>query len=82
MEIQQMMECLLAKMDGNQAEMEATIRELRAHHEPLKEEMLAKLDANHERMMAKMDSQPEKMKACPGKTKATDLEANPEEIES
>jgi hypothetical protein len=44
--------------------------------------MLAKLDAHHKRMMTRMDSKLEKMEACLGKTEATDLEANPEEMES
>jgi hypothetical protein len=62
--------------------------EMKAGQQHLKEEMgasqemLAKLDAHHERMMARMDSQLEKMEACLGKTEATDLKANPEEIES
>jgi hypothetical protein len=43
--------------------------------ELLKEEMLAKLGVHHERLIARMVSQLEKMEA-------TDLEANPEEIES
>jgi hypothetical protein len=33
-------------------------------------------------MMTRMDSQLEKMKACSGKTKPMDLEANPEEKET
>jgi hypothetical protein len=82
MGMQQMMECLLAKIDANQAKTEAIIREFRADQEPLKEEILAKLDVHHERMMARMDSQLEKMEACRRKTKATDLEENPEEIVS
>jgi hypothetical protein len=41
---------------------------------------MAKLDAHYKRMMTRMDSQLEKMEACLGKTKATDSEANPEEI--
>jgi tRNA/tmRNA/rRNA uracil-C5-methylase (TrmA/RlmC/RlmD family) len=87
MELEQMMARLLAeirtkteKMHANQAEMKANhakthanLREMRAGQELLKEEMLVKLDAHHERMMARMDSQLEK---------ATDLESNPEEIES
>jgi hypothetical protein len=55
---------------------------MRAAQELLKEEMLAKLDAHHEKMMARMDCQLEKMEACLEKMEATDLEANPEEIES
>jgi hypothetical protein len=44
--------------------------------------MLATMEANQEKMMAKMDAQLEKMEACLGETKAMDLEATPEEIES
>jgi hypothetical protein len=50
--------------------------------EHLKEEMLAKMEANQDRMMVEMDSQLQKMDACLGQTEATDLEANPEEIRS
>jgi hypothetical protein len=65
--------------------MDANLRknreEMKAGQELLKEEMLAKLDAHYERMMTRMDSQLEEMDACLEK-EATDLEANPEEIES
>jgi hypothetical protein len=40
-----------------------------------------KIQNNHERMMARMDTQLEKIEACRGKTEATNLEANREEIE-
>jgi hypothetical protein len=43
--------------------------------EASREKMMAKLDAHHERMMFRMNSQLEKMEA-------TDLEANPEEMQS
>jgi hypothetical protein len=46
----------------------------------MKEEMLAKMEANQERMMARMDTQLEKMEACVGKTEVMNLDANPEEI--
>jgi hypothetical protein len=42
----------------------------------------ARTDANHEEMIAKLDSHHERMMACLGKTEATDLEANPEEMQS
>jgi hypothetical protein len=51
---------------------------MKADHELLKEEMLAKLGAHQERMMTRMDSQLEKMEACSGKMEPMDLEANPE----
>jgi hypothetical protein len=54
-------------MNTNQAKTDATLREMRAGQELLKEEMLAKLDVHHERMMAGMDSQLEKMEVCLGK---------------
>jgi hypothetical protein len=66
-------------MDANQAKTDASLKEIRAGQEHLKEQMMAKLDAYHERMMARMDSQLEKMEACLGKTEATNLEARPEE---
>jgi hypothetical protein len=66
-----------AKADANLREMK---EEMRAGQEPLKEEMLAKMETHHERM-ARMDSQLEKMDACIGTTEATDLEVNPKEIE-
>jgi hypothetical protein len=59
---------------------------MRAEWELLKEEMLAKMEANqemtdahHERMMARMDSQLQKMEACLEKMEATNLEASPKE---
>jgi hypothetical protein len=52
--MQQMIERLLAKMDTNQAKMDATLRKLRAGQGLLKEEMLAKMEANQEKMDAKM----------------------------
>jgi hypothetical protein len=55
----------------NQAKVDANLKEIRTGQEHLEE-----------KMMAKMDFQLEKMEACLGKTEATDLEANPEEIES
>jgi hypothetical protein len=56
------------KMYANQGETDATLREMRAGQELLKEDMLAKLHAHLERMMARMDSQLVKMVACLGKT--------------
>jgi hypothetical protein len=84
MEMQQMMERLLAKMDTNQAEIrtnqaktDASLREMRevmlAKMETSQERMDAKIDPHHERMMAKMDYQLEEMEAA-------DLGPNAEEI--
>jgi hypothetical protein len=66
----------------NQAKVDASLKEIRAGQELLKEKMLAKMETNQERMMDKKDSQPEKMEACLGNAVATDLEANPGEVES
>jgi hypothetical protein len=74
-EMQQMMECLLAKMDANQAKMDANLSKMR-------DKMLEKLHAHHERLMARMNFQLEKMGGLSRKDGTTDLEANPEEIES
>jgi hypothetical protein len=57
------------------AVMKAGHKELMTIMETNREKMVAKLDAHHERMMARMNSQLEN-------TEATDLEANPEEIQS
>jgi hypothetical protein len=46
------------------------------------QEVMAKLDAHYERMEALVDVSVKKMKACLQKMEATDLEANPGEIES
>jgi hypothetical protein len=78
MEMEQMMARLLAEIKTdismNQAKMDATIRELRAGQEFLKEEMLVKLGVHYGRIMARVNSQVEKMEAM-------DLEEDPEEIE-
>jgi hypothetical protein len=37
---------------------------------------------SHEEMMAKLNNHYERMIACLGKTEVTDLEANPEDMES
>jgi hypothetical protein len=66
-----MMERLVAATEKT----EANLKEMTAM-------LMAKLDAHHERMMVRMDSQPEKMEACIEKTEATNLEANPEKLES
>jgi hypothetical protein len=63
------------KMDENLKEMVAVMT---ASHK----EMLAKVEAKQVRMMARMDYWLEKIEACLGKTEATNLDANPEEIES
>jgi molybdenum-dependent DNA-binding transcriptional regulator ModE len=70
MEMQQMMECLLAKngrhpsRNKNQAQMGASLRDMReemlAKMETNQERTDAKIDAHHKRMMARMDSQLEK----------------------
>jgi hypothetical protein len=73
-EMKQMMACPLAEITTeigtNQAKTHATLRELRASQELLKEEMLAKLNVHYGKMMARMDPQLEKMEA-------TVLEAEP-----
>jgi hypothetical protein len=46
------------------------------------EKMLAAMDANSREMMAKLDVHHARTMACLGKTEATDLEANPENMES
>jgi hypothetical protein len=43
---------------------------------------MARLDASHQRMVPRMDSKLETVEACLGMTGATDLQANPKEIES
>jgi hypothetical protein len=50
MKMEQILECLLAKLEANQANTDATLKELKASQEHLKEEMLVKLDAHYERM--------------------------------
>jgi hypothetical protein len=66
----------------NQALMDASLWEMRACQELLKEEMLIKWYTHHERMMARMGSWLEKMEACLRETEVTDLEVNPEEMKS
>jgi hypothetical protein len=48
----------------------------------LKEDILAKMQANQERMMARMDAQLKEMGGLSRKDEATDLETKPEETES
>lgn len=73
-------------MDANQAETDSSLKQIRASHEHLKEEMrtgqgllkeqmLAKLDAYHESVMVRMDSQLEKVEVCLGMTEAPKVEA-------
>jgi FtsZ-binding cell division protein ZapB len=69
---------MLDKMDANQAEMKADREERKAEMKAYREEMRA----GHEEMMAKLDAHHERMMACLGKMEATDLEANPEEMQS
>jgi hypothetical protein len=95
--MEQVMECLLAKVKAIQAKIDANQAKMGFDLKEMKEEMLARLeamiqnnhdkmmarlDAHHERMMARMDSQVEKVEACQEKTETMDLEANPEEIGS
>jgi hypothetical protein len=82
MEMQQMMEHLLAKMHANWQETRATREKVRPDQELLKEEMLVEMETNKERVVAKMDSWLEKMEACLGKIEVMDLEINPEQIHS
>jgi capsule polysaccharide export protein KpsE/RkpR len=56
MEMQQMMERLLAKMGANQAKMDATIKEIRASQQHLEEEMLDKMEAKIGANQEKMDA--------------------------
>jgi hypothetical protein len=90
---EEMMARLEAMLQNNQENIAANLKEIRVSQALLKEEMLAKMETNqermdarsdshHERMMARMNSQLEKMEASLGKTEATDLEANPEKIQS
>jgi hypothetical protein len=85
MEVEQMMACLLEEMKTNQTKMDANLREMKeemlAKMEANQGKLMAKLDAHHERMMTKIDSQLAVMEACLGKTEATDLQADPEEME-
>jgi hypothetical protein len=67
MEMQQMVECLLAKMDTNQAEM-------KPYH---KNGWQSK--GNRREMLARMDSQVEKMEDCLGNMEDMDMETNLEE---
>jgi hypothetical protein len=53
-----------------------------ARIDSFQEEVMAKLDAHYERMEAPVDISIEKMEVSLQKTEATDLEANPGEIES
>jgi hypothetical protein len=61
--MEQLLECLLAKMDTNQAKTEANLREMTASQELLKEEMLVKMETNQERMEANHDNMDAKVDA-------------------
>jgi hypothetical protein len=95
MEMEQMMAYLLANIKAeirtSQAKTDATLKELKAGQEHLKDEiltkmeinqekMMAKLDASHQRLMARIDSKLETVKTCLGKNEVTDFQANQEEI--
>jgi hypothetical protein len=67
MEMQQMTECLLAKMDAMQQKIDANNEKFKV----LQDALISLMDAHQERMMV-----------CLGKTEATGLEANPEEKEN
>jgi hypothetical protein len=73
---------VLTAIANIQASLEQMKAKLGPHQEEIRTNVIAKLDTHHERMMARMDSQLQKMETCREKTNATDLEANPEEIES
>jgi CII-binding regulator of phage lambda lysogenization HflD len=60
--------------EAMKAQMVSLISKMDAHH--------ARTEANHERMMAKLGAHHERIMATIGKTEATDLEANSEEIQS
>jgi hypothetical protein len=55
---------------------------MRAAQEILKEEILAKLEAHRVMIMARMYFQLEEMEEYVEKTEATNLEENPEELQS
>jgi hypothetical protein len=79
MEMEQMIARLLAEM---KAEMKADREELTATLEAKLQANETKTDANLGEMMASLDAHYERMMSCLGKTEATDLEANAEEMQS
>jgi hypothetical protein len=72
------MKAMQENMDANQSEMKANREERKAGMKANRKEMRT----GHKEMMAKLDAHHERMMACLGKTEATDLEANPEDMES
>jgi hypothetical protein len=90
-------ESIQEEMKANQAKTDANLKELKAEMKADREEITGRLEAKIEANQAKMDVNPKEMKeemlakmeinqermmACLGKMEATNLEANPEEIES
>jgi hypothetical protein len=66
-------------------EVEQMMEPLRAIKEDLQEQMdayQAKIDTAHEERMVKLDAHHERIMSCLGKMEATDLKANPEEMQS
>jgi hypothetical protein len=85
MKMEQMMECLIAATGGleimmhkKQAKSDASLREIRANEEEMKEG----INSGQAEKKSTVSAILEKTEACLGKTEATDLEANPQEIES
>jgi hypothetical protein len=64
------------KMDADREQRKADIKAMHQKMDAMQEEMRV----GHEEMMAKLDAHHERMVACLGKTEATDLKANPEEV--
>jgi hypothetical protein len=82
--MEQIMEMLAemgAKIEANQAEMDANQVRLEVTEDKM-ETHQARKEANYEEMMAKLDAHHERMMACLGRTEGTDLEANPVETQS
>jgi hypothetical protein len=81
METEQMRE-MLAEMRAAQEEMKAGYKKMTARLEAKIVANYTRTEVNHEEMMAKLYAHHEMMMACLGKTEATDLEENPEKIQS
>jgi hypothetical protein len=82
---EEMMAWLEAKIEANQAKTGVNQEEMKAQMVSL----ISRIENNNEKfevlrdnLVSCMDAHQESMMACLGKTKATDLEANPEEMQS
>jgi hypothetical protein len=85
MEMQQMIECLLTSLEQKMASRKAGQEHMQvvmAKIETDQEEIKQEIRAHQEHLMAMLNAHHERMMACLGKTEATDLKANPEEMES